>query len=351
MSAPHSRDIPDHRRVATFADFGTGGHIPAEWVNARGNNLVPNGTGLLGDATGWIETNTEFVPEDAPPGSRGSFRLNRQHGQILLRAPLPINPANRYAIQFWARNRGSAAGRSLLYSLFAPMDAYGQNISPPDHYYHPHTTTELTQDLKPGDTVAHVASVEGWPVTGSLLAWNYVDPGGKPWPEGTLSRNRAVRERDGVDADALTIRLAAPWPASNGTAVAGTRVSNSIAAGTYIYPNSSLQPGDEWTLYTAVMEDRIARPGEAFGPGTGWPPGTAQARFGFLLNYPPNDDNADHLVGGIEVSAMDLPRPQTGETARRPVNPRAGMQYFDTNIGRPIWWDGGKWINASGGTV
>ena len=45
-------------------------------------------------------------------------------------------------------------------------------------------------------------------------------------------------------------------------------------------------------------------------------------------------------------------RSATGPTTARPQGGLpTGTQFFDTTIGRPIWWDGGKWINASGGTV
>lgn len=40
-----------------------------------------------------------------------------------------------------------------------------------------------------------------------------------------------------------------------------------------------------------------------------------------------------------------------GPTAQRPTNPRLYEQYFDTDLGRPIWWDGNKWVDASGQAV
>jgi hypothetical protein len=48
--------------------------------------------------------------------------------------------------------------------------------------------------------------------------------------------------------------------------------------------------------------------------------------------------------------------PPSGITADRPVNteriPLAiGQYYFDTTIGRPIWYNGTNWINAAGTVV
>jgi hypothetical protein len=44
--------------------------------------------------------------------------------------------------------------------------------------------------------------------------------------------------------------------------------------------------------------------------------------------------------------------PSSGITADRPIeNLQIGQYYFDTTIGRPIWWNGTNWINASGTVV
>ena len=48
--------------------------------------------------------------------------------------------------------------------------------------------------------------------------------------------------------------------------------------------------------------------------------------------------------------------PLSGTTASRPVNSvqvplPIGQYYFDTTIGRPIFWNGTNWINAAGTIV
>ena len=48
--------------------------------------------------------------------------------------------------------------------------------------------------------------------------------------------------------------------------------------------------------------------------------------------------------------------PLHGTTANRPVNSvqlplPIGQYYFDTTIGRPIFWNGTNWINAAGTVV
>lgn len=41
----------------------------------------------------------------------------------------------------------------------------------------------------------------------------------------------------------------------------------------------------------------------------------------------------------------------SGTTSNRPTNVLVGFQYFDTTINKPIFWDGAKWIDATGATV
>jgi hypothetical protein len=49
--------------------------------------------------------------------------------------------------------------------------------------------------------------------------------------------------------------------------------------------------------------------------------------------------------------------PLSGTTANRPVDDNVqlplpiGQYYFDTTIGRPIYWNGTNWINAAGTIV
>ena len=44
--------------------------------------------------------------------------------------------------------------------------------------------------------------------------------------------------------------------------------------------------------------------------------------------------------------------PDNGTTANRPtIKLQTGQIYFDTTLGYPIWWNGTKWVNASGTAV
>lgn len=40
-----------------------------------------------------------------------------------------------------------------------------------------------------------------------------------------------------------------------------------------------------------------------------------------------------------------------GSTANRPEAPATFATYFDTTIGKPIWYDGVNWVDATGAAV
>jgi hypothetical protein len=44
--------------------------------------------------------------------------------------------------------------------------------------------------------------------------------------------------------------------------------------------------------------------------------------------------------------------PFSGTTTQRPIVAlQIGQTFFDTTLGYPIWWNGTKWVNASGTVV
>jgi hypothetical protein len=40
-----------------------------------------------------------------------------------------------------------------------------------------------------------------------------------------------------------------------------------------------------------------------------------------------------------------------GATASRPAGPNVGAQFYDTTLGKPIWWNGTNWLDAAGTIV
>lgn len=58
-----------------------------------------------------------------------------------------------------------------------------------------------------------------------------------------------------------------------------------------------------------------------------------------------------NLKIGILIEDYQIKRKRTVNTADRPSNPIIGMNVFDSEISKPIWFDGINWIDASGNTV
>ena len=65
-----------------------------------------------------------------------------------------------------------------------------------------------------------------------------------------------------------------------------------------------------------------------------------------------NADNLNKIEQGI-ADAHDLIENLTlgGTTEQRPDTPKLGQSYFDTTLGKPIWWTGSNWVDALGETV
>lgn len=61
--------------------------------------------------------------------------------------------------------------------------------------------------------------------------------------------------------------------------------------------------------------------------------------------------NGDTVINGEYTNATN--KPSYGTTEDRPslYNSNVGVLYFDTTLKKPIWWDGSKWVDATGASV
>lgn len=60
-------------------------------------------------------------------------------------------------------------------------------------------------------------------------------------------------------------------------------------------------------------------------------------------------EGADETMFCVSKTS-DMQR-KDGSTELRPSNINAGYQYFDTTLGKPIWWNGTAWVDSTGATV
>lgn len=56
------------------------------------------------------------------------------------------------------------------------------------------------------------------------------------------------------------------------------------------------------------------------------------------------------VEGAVKAATLETVR-RGGSTANRPDSPAVFEQYFDSTLGKPIWYDGVNWVDATGATV
>ncbi len=59
--------------------------------------------------------------------------------------------------------------------------------------------------------------------------------------------------------------------------------------------------------------------------------------------------SSNYFIVSPVLTKSSYTRNQVG--TQRPSNPNVGFQFFDSSLGRPIWWSGSKWVDASGKSV
>jgi hypothetical protein len=339
-----------------------------EWSLSRGTDLVTNGTGYLG-------TNYNFSSHfdanaiDVPNGASRSFyaKATNSHGAWIDEL-IPFDPSKSYRLSFKARQTVAGA-TNRLYGMLIPYDQWGAQISPQNYMFIADTTTTLAQPLSNGQTTITLTSSANWygsaakPAGGlthfrSMIIWNWVDPNGKVWEPHTYSRNYWATNTwadGGVNGNVITLN--APW--SGGSFPAGTPVSNGSSAGTYLYMpsvNNVVAP-ETWTQYGEIFSSGLmasadattGRPGAAWA--TGMPPGTANVKVGWLLNYAPSPANATvgrHAVASVSFSDAAAAN-ENAQTALAAANGKNKVVHSTTTPSSTVGYvDGDTWFRYDG---
>lgn len=249
-------------------------------VASRGVQLVTNGSGLLGDNTNFSALT--YDPTVSVNSSNGSFtsaaRVNVYTDEFI-----PLSAGLRYLLEFDVKTQN---GLSTMYSFLQYYDADKLNILGQNVEYIAGTLTTLTQDLKPGDTVVHVADLSGWKVASTpsyqrrMMFWGYTNSLGYTYPPETYTRDIAsadLWDDSGVDKTNNTITLKAPWAGQ--TKPAGTQLSQCAGA--------------SWLWYCGLTGQVVPAQWQhiSTNPVTGIA-GTAYCKVGFLWNYNSAADQA-----------------------------------------------------------
>lgn len=64
-----------------------------------------------------------------------------------------------------------------------------------------------------------------------------------------------------------------------------------------------------------------------------------------------NVETIENLSATKSIAVSKIQQSTSGTTASRPVASNVGDFYFDITIGKPIWWNGSVWKDATGTTV
>lgn len=267
----------------------------SSYVQSRLENLVTNGSGLLGNNTnfsGWTYDQVEVH------GGLGSFKYTGTSSTKTTDEYIPVDPEKYYKLVVWAKAGGTggngydAANRQYVGLVVYDIDL---NSISPWHFmkYSGSTDTTLAVALNTGDSVVVLTDGTGWNTGGGATYqrqfswWPYTNTKGYTYPDYTYSRNGTPNNgyfnTNGAwnARSTNTLTLTQTWPGPN--LAAGTKVRNVSSGGTYKYITmSNVQVPNAWTRYEGTIgtyDTAGANSGNLF------PYGTAYVRLLFLANY------------------------------------------------------------------
>lgn len=286
--------------LAPTADYGTNTtriattefvEFAKEAILSKGENLVINGNGYLGNNTnftGMTFDNTESR------GSYGSFSFEGRSAKFSDKY-FPINPFYKYKIS--VDIKGTRESTCYIFLNFADYD--NNPIRKGHCLYVSGTEAELSQALNNGDTVMHVNDLSGWNETTSnqyfVSVFNYQNSAGYTYPPYTYTRTQiGYGSNSNLDLANNTITLSSAW---NGETIpAGTKIAKSRGGtGSYFYA-SIVSYDTEWEhvqgYINAHQQNEESIPFAAI-----------KANFGILLGYGGVGDITSWITN-VEVTAL-----------------------------------------------
>ena len=311
------REIFDSGHTIPIANGGTGATTVAgaieslgaatakdvKEVYSRGEQLIVNGNGFMGDNTNFSSFTFDGSKAN---GSPGSFTKSVSSVTTTVDELFPVDPSKRYKAEFDVMTEDPGA---QMYAMLTFYDVDKRGINVQMVSYYDGSTTTLAQDLKNGDTKVYLTSAAGFQNTSaghqrSLIFWNYTNSFGYTYPPETYSRNfyESLWASDSsVDKTNNTITLSVAW--NKGTIPAGTPVSQNQSGGTYSYfwsQNNKAAFPREWSHVSGEYSG-VRTSGTPNQTGKFWP-GTAYCKIGWLWNYQASSTNQQGRIWITNVS-------------------------------------------------
>ena len=252
------------------SDFAT-----KAYIQSRDENLVTNGSGLLGDNYNF--SMFTFDPVNAY-GTPGSFKTTTRQAVLYNDEYIPVDITSSYKMSFDIKTTN---GSAKFYNAIQSYDVDKQSILFRHVNWIANTTTTLSQALNTGDTVIHLTSAANWNTTTSysyqkgIIVWNYENSYGYKYAAETYSRNvysAIYTDNSAVNKTNNTITLPSGWTGPN--LPAGTSVSQCTDGSTYIYigDQNYTVTANTWVHKEGILSPNMYRAG------------TAYIRIGWLAN-------------------------------------------------------------------
>lgn len=260
-------------------------------IVSRGEQLIVNGSGMLGNNTNW--SNWTFDGSHAN-SSAGSFtRSSTSYANIGSDEFFPVNSSEKYKFEFDLISENNTA---TMYAYLSFYDVDKISITASNTMYYSGTLTTLARELKAGDTKVYLTNASAYRTYGTgshlraLIFWDYKNSFGYQYPPETYSRYvlmPAWTDDSSIDKTNNIITLATAY--TGVTHPAGTYVSQGCSGGTYKYSGITGQKvPTEWTHYTGYFDGTDYSGTNA---GATFPPATAYCKVGFLWNYNSANDH------------------------------------------------------------
>lgn len=271
-------------------------------VVSRGEQLVVNGSGMLGTNTNWSYW---IFDGSYANSSAGSFtRSSTSYADIGSDEFFPVNASEKYKFEF---DLISENNTGTMYAYLSFYDVDKKPIIAQTTMYYSGTLTTLARELKAGDTKVYLTDASAYKTYGTgshlraLIFWDYKNSFGYQYPPEMYSRNvlmPAWTDDSSIDKTNNIITLTTPY--TGVTHPAGTYVSQGCSGSTYKYSgiNGQTVP-TEWAHYTGYFDgfdySGLNKSGK-------FPPGTAYCKVGFLWNY--NSANDHFWLTNVSVKEV-----------------------------------------------
>lgn len=279
----------------TIAYTDSVANLISNYVQSRLENLITNGSGLLGDNTNFSNWTYDQVEVH---GGLGSFKHTGTSTTKYNNEYIPVDPEKYYKLVVWAKAGDTGGtGYDVNNRQYAGVVVYDidYNAILPWHFmkYTGATDTTLAVALNTGDAVMVLTDATGWDSGGGAYYsrqfswWPYVNAKGYTYPDYTYSRNGSFNNATyGTNGtwnakSTNTLTLTQTWPGPN--LPAGTKVRNVNSGGTYKYCLlSNVQVPNAWTRYEGYIGGYDTA---GTNSATMFPYGTAFLKLLFLANY------------------------------------------------------------------